>query len=417
MAIYSVGRRRVIVVLLLTSALLLTLDLRGSAVLDRARDAFAVAMTPVETATEVVTNPAERLWNAYREYDDLERENQALRERLDRVEGSRAAAEAALIDNRLLLALEDLPSLAGIPTETAEVVGASANNLDQIVEINKGSLDGIQVGMSVVNQAGLIGRVTVANPTSSQVMLVTDQRFTIAVGLLGGTGALADEEVPVNTTVSGLTPEELDDLTSPPDESDEVDAADADGDDAPGSGTSIPTTTTPLDVFGDEFPLPQSSDQPEFGPTTTVDETVADTTTTTLPSVADLPPAIPADGSPPQSIPTTIDPLDGTVADDVDAGPIQKEFGALQGRGDGRLPQVRFLQDNPSLSILQVGDLVSTAGGESSLAPPDIPVGRVINRVNRPGVAGPVLEIELHADLDQLNFVQVVLFKPSSEVE
>ena len=40
MAIYTVGRRRVIVALLLTLILLLTLDLRGNAVLDRVRDAL-----------------------------------------------------------------------------------------------------------------------------------------------------------------------------------------------------------------------------------------------------------------------------------------------------------------------------------------------------------------------------------------
>ena len=96
---------------------------------------------------------------------------------------------------------------------------------------------------------------------------------------------------------------------------------------------------------------------------------------------------------------------------------VEKEFGALEGRGQGRLPQVRFLQDNPALAVLQVGDLVETAGGSESLAPPNIPVGRVVNRADRPGVAGPLLEVEPHADLSRLNFVQVVLFQPVGEIE
>ena len=86
MAIYSVGRRRIIVVLLLTSVLLLTLDLRGNAVLDRVRDGFAVAMTPVEVAADVVTSPVERAWESYRGYDALARETEALRERLARLD-------------------------------------------------------------------------------------------------------------------------------------------------------------------------------------------------------------------------------------------------------------------------------------------------------------------------------------------
>lgn len=128
-------------------------------------------MEPVETATEVVTNQVKRLWDAYSNYDDLERENVILRERNNKLIGTQAAAEASVVDSQQLLALlNDLPSLASIDTEKAEVVGASSNNIDQIIEINKGSLDNVAVGMPVVNRAGLIGRVTRVRLNSSQVM-------------------------------------------------------------------------------------------------------------------------------------------------------------------------------------------------------------------------------------------------------
>jgi rod shape-determining protein MreC len=96
---------------------------------------------------------------------------------------------------------------------------------------------------------------------------------------------------------------------------------------------------------------------------------------------------------------------------------IEKEYGALEGRGGRRLPQIKFLQDSPSLSELVEGDLVETAGGSESLAPTGIPVGRVVNRADRPGSGGPLLDVQLHADLDRLNFVRVVLYKPLSEVD
>lgn len=390
MAIYTVGRRRVIIALLLTSALILTLDLRGNAVLDRARDAFGVAMEPVETAADVVTNPVRRLWNAYANYDDLERENEALRELNDELIGTQAAAEASVVDLAQLLALNDLPSLAGIETEKAEVVGASANNVDQVIEINKGSLDNVAIGMPVVNRAGLIGRVTQVFLNSSKVILVTDPRFAIPVEVLGGTGSVEDETGPSNTTPSGLTPDQVDDITS----------ATLD----PG-----PTTTTPLDVLEDNG-LPQGGTGIE---TPELDENGAPLPTTTTTTSSTLPPAIPADGSPPQTTTTLVSQTTTTTT----LPQFEKEFGVMVGRGEGRLPQIRFVQDNPSLAILQVGDLVETAGGADSLSPPNIPIGRVVNRADRPGVAGPVLEIELNADLDELNFVQVVLFRPASEVE
>lgn len=395
MAIYTVGRRRVIIALLLTAALLLTLDLRGNPVLDTVRDGFSRAMSPVERAADVITNPVQRAWNSYDNYDDLERENQALRDRIDRQRGTQAAAEASIIDYNLLLALNNLPSLTGIETAKAQVVGGATNNVDQIVEINKGSNDGIAVGMPVVNQAGLIGKITQVSPTTSKVMLVTDPRYSVAVEILGGTGDTSslDGVEPSNTTPSGNTAEENDEIVRDAVESLEEEAAAAAdaaaGEDGDGFATG-PTSTTPADVFGAEPELPQADDGlPDPGVVT------PENSSTTDPEGDRI------------GTPTTI----------VDPIPVQleKEFGVLEGRGAGRLPQVRFLQDIPSLAVLEVGDLVETAGPSESLAPPNIPVGRVINRADRPGVAGPLLEIELNADLDKLNFVRVVLFRPLSE--
>src|SRR6056297_3505799 len=202
MAIYSVGRKLVMLALLLTTVLLLTLDLRGNPVIDTVREGFSRAMGPVETATGVVTNPIERVWHGVTRYDDLERENLALQEQVDRLIGTQAAAEAAVIEGQELQALYSLPSLTGIETEVARVVGRSANNLDQVIEINKGTSSGIDVGMAVVNQAGLIGKVTQVSVTSARVMLVTDDRYTVAVKVTSS--GIADPGEPTNTSTSGL---------------------------------------------------------------------------------------------------------------------------------------------------------------------------------------------------------------------
>jgi len=391
MAIYTVGRRRVIIALLVTSALLLTLDLRGSAVIDRSRDVFSAVLEPVESATGVVTTPLERVWNGVFDYDDLERENLALQDEIDRLIGTQAAAESAVIESQELQALYNLPSLSGIETEVAQVVGYAASNFDQIVEINKGSNSGIAVGMPVVNQAGLIGRVTYAGLNSARVMLITDESFAVAVKV---TSAPVDEAVPVDTSPSGLTPDEVE------------------------SGATFPSTTL----------------SPETGSTTTTLPDSLPSSVSSLPGSSQLPDDSFGDSDDPVilSDPDTGEPLDeealaeiaellessvSNTTTSVAAAVVEKEFGALEGRGRLLLPQIRFLQDNPSLSVLQEGDLVETAGGSESLAPTGIPVGRVANRADRPGSGGPLLDVELNADLNRLNYVRVVLFKPLSEVE
>jgi len=406
MAIYSVGRKRVILALLLTTALLLTLDLRGNAVIDAGRDGFTQVMRPVETATGVVTNPIERMWKGITDYDDLEEENLALQEQVDRLIGTQAAAEAAVIEGQELQALYSLPSLSGIDTEVARVVGAAANNLDQVIEINKGSSSGIAVGMAVVNQAGLVGKVTQVTRTTARVMLVTDSRYSVAVKVTSSSGL--DDLVPTNTSPSGLTPSEIEAARTTTTTVPALPGPVIPGVTLPG-GSPVPDTTLPGAAVGaDGEPIldPATGERLTAEQIAGLNELAAQeaaastsTTSTTLPGGPGV------DSTPATTTTTTI------------AEVIEKEYGALEGRGRLRLPQIKFVQDSPSLSELVVGDLVETAGGSESLAPTGIPVGRVVNRADRPGSGGPLLDVELYADLGRLNFVRVVLYKPLSEVD
>jgi rod shape-determining protein MreC len=408
MAIYSVGRKRVILALLLTTVLLLTLDLRGNPVIDAAREGFTQVMRPVETATNVVTNPIERIWNGIANYDDLEQENIALQEQVDRLIGTQAAAEAAVIEGKELQALYSLPSLSGIDTEVARVVGRAVSNLDQVIEIDKGSSSGIEVGMAVVNQAGLVGKVTQVTRSTARVMLVTDSRYTVAVKVTSASAT--DEAIPTDTSPSGLSPSEIaaagttttTTTTIPP-----LPGAIVPGVTLP-DGSPVPDTTLPGTVVGANG---EALVDPLTGRPLTAEQIAdleqlvaqleeAGTTTTTLPTAGRTA------GSDTTTTTTT------TLAE-----VIEKEYGALEGRGRLRLPQIKFVQDSPSLSELVPGDLVETAGGSESLAPTGIPVGRVLNRADRPGSGGPLLDVELYADLARLNFVRVVLYKPLSEVD
>ena len=76
-----------------------------------------------------------------------------------------------------------------------------------------------------------------------------------------------------------------------------------------------------------------------------------------------------------------------------------------------------MIADTPVIGRIRRGDIVLTAGGTESLAPQNIPVGRVVNVVTRSTAEGPLLEVEPYANLDDLNFVSVVLYKSASEVE
>ena len=253
MPLYTPGRRRAIALLLLTSVLLLTLDLRGNAIFDAARSGFSKLLDPFETAADVVTKPVRNAWRGITNYEEVAEENQRLRDQLDAQRGDQVAAQAAIQDYQELLALNDLPSLGDYPRVQAMVVGQSPSNLDQVIEINKGSNDGIDVGMAVTVGAGLVGKITApVLPEKSYVMLLRDSRYATFVKVVPAAppattttaapppsspveGAAPASSAPADDPTTSVTSSTLPPETAPPTT-------------VPESTTSTSSTTTTIDV-------------------------------------------------------------------------------------------------------------------------------------------------------------------------
>jgi rod shape-determining protein MreC len=213
MAIYSAGRRRTMIILLLSPILLITLDLRGNAVFNAARSGFGYAMRPFEIAGEVVTRPVTRIWDGMTKVDDLERENARLQQQIDTQRSDQVAAQAALQENYELRSALNLESLASLERKTCQVIGSSPSNFDQRVEIDCGSLDSLRVGMPVVNDAGLVGKITNVSPETSIVMLVTDPLYHVPVKVIAEVDPTPSTTTPA-TVPSGLAVEDVTTTTS-----------------------------------------------------------------------------------------------------------------------------------------------------------------------------------------------------------
>jgi cell shape-determining protein MreC len=93
----------------------------------------------------------------------------------------------------------------------------------------------------------------------------------------------------------------------------------------------------------------------------------------------------------------------------------QRETGQLVGRGPDREPEVIFVADTPGFGTPEVGDIVSTSGGSVSLAPADLPIGVVVEVRQSSPSEGLIVVVRPYADLDDLEFVQVILYTPDSE--
>lgn len=354
MPAYSVGRRRTIVLLALTSILLMTLDVQDNFLSNGLRRAFTLVFEPVQSATRVVTRPIENAWRSITEFDELQAELFRLQDKLDQQEGAFIAALATARDAQELLALNGIDNLADISSITAQVIGDTASNFSQVIEINQGSDRGLRVGMAVINAAGLVGKVTEVFAKRSLVMLATDVAYAIPVQV-------------INPPTFG--PTEFGDTPTTPSET---------------------TTTTTL--------APVVS-----GPVTTV---VTPGGAGTIPTLAPSPAPDPLETTAPL---ITVGPaFDIIEFEDLPAS----ETGAFRGRGSDRPPIVEFIDQNSRFGEIKVGALVITSGGAASLAPRGIVVGRVVKITERSGTSGAILEVRLSARLSTLNFVRVLLYQP-----
>lgn len=375
---YSFTRRRLIVVLLLTSVLLLTLDRSESGLVGGVKDAFGVVFRPVERFANVVSRPLSNVWRGVLDYSDMRKENLALKDLLVKQEGAAIAATASVREAQELLALNGLPTLAGIDSVTAQVVGQSPSNFSQTFELNRGKSSGIRVGMTVTNGAGLVGKITGVTLERSVVMLATDPEYAMSVKV----GACTRPNT-TTTAVPQTTTTLVDDGSSTSDTM------------APGDGLTAPVTTV--------------------APSTTTTTSTTSTTTTVLPRAT----TTTIKGFTPFA--TTLPPIPGgggaTQITVPESGVLlPRETGAMEGQGIDRLPVIRFIQASSRLGELCAGVPVVTAGGSQSLAPADLVVGTVSRVVTRTGTSGPLLEVELAANLGSLNFVRVLLYQPATEI-
>ena len=177
--------RSTLTLLVLASLSAILLDTRGPGVVDQVRDGAVDALAPVRSVTGSALEPVGDLLAGVAGYDDLEQENEALRARVDELEGEQSARTSDRRSLREALAVLEVPWVGDVPAVGARVVGAPVSNLEQTVELDKGSDDGIAEGMPVVAADGLVGRVAEVSGRRSRVRLITDPGSAVGVRLVG----------------------------------------------------------------------------------------------------------------------------------------------------------------------------------------------------------------------------------------
>jgi rod shape-determining protein MreC len=146
------------------------------------------------------------LQNASRENEELHRENDALKMKVNQLQSKAAEAD------RLSLLLDFRKSHQNVPMLGARIIATSAGTASATVMLDRGSKDGIKKNMGVITPEGVVGKVVEVYDDTTEVLLLTDKDSGVGAMLgdsriqspVGGTGEplLAMKYVPNDDTVN-----------------------------------------------------------------------------------------------------------------------------------------------------------------------------------------------------------------------
>jgi len=142
---------------------------------DRLIRVWAVsAMTPFEKAVVHTTSWAADAWNGYFYLRNVSRQNQQLREEIQRLrlEQVRMAEDAR--QARRLQVLLGFKEQFISQTLPAQVISTTGSEFSRGIYIDKGARDGIKPDMPVITADGIVGKVLRVYPTSALVLEISD---------------------------------------------------------------------------------------------------------------------------------------------------------------------------------------------------------------------------------------------------
>jgi rod shape-determining protein MreC len=179
------GRSRfTLALLILTSITVLTLDFRGSSAIRSMRDGASSAFSPVQDAADHVFSPLSDGWNGLFHYGNVRQDNDRLRAEVETLKGQAAQNADAQQQLAARNALDGVTAFTALPTVTAQVIAGPLTNFEHTIELDRGTANGVQVGMPVVTGAGLVGRVVSVQSNRSVIKLLTDPDVVVGIRLV-----------------------------------------------------------------------------------------------------------------------------------------------------------------------------------------------------------------------------------------
>jgi rod shape-determining protein MreC len=115
-------------------------------------------------------------WGGYVGLRSAQKENDQMRTELDRLKVRNAELEGRALEAERLAALLNFRTVHNeTPMVAARVIGGSPDSGSQVINIDRGSRDGIRRDMGVITPDGVVGKILAVYPDISQVLLLGDK--------------------------------------------------------------------------------------------------------------------------------------------------------------------------------------------------------------------------------------------------
>jgi len=162
--------------------------------LQPAEDVASRLFTPVQTALTAKTNPLFDFWSTLGQVSQLRDDNDKLRAQVAQLESQNSELQRAQTENetmrRQLQYAQASPQFKLLP---ATVLGKDLHGLDDYIEVDRGSADGLKAEMTVVSPDGyLVGRVLTLTEHRSRILIVTNPSSSVAAVVSTDNGQAED---------------------------------------------------------------------------------------------------------------------------------------------------------------------------------------------------------------------------------
>jgi rod shape-determining protein MreC len=192
----TVRRRRAVLALLVVLSLILLTAYFGEAPggrLHSVQRGFLTVLSPIQDGANKALKPVRDAFGWIGDTVHAKSERNQLVKQVDKLRREVIADQSEKQSYRELLALDHLDNRLSVKdyhAVTATVVGKSPNIWYATVTIDKGEAAGVRPNDPVINDEGLVGKVTQAASNGAQVSLITDSSVGVSarIGSSGATG-------------------------------------------------------------------------------------------------------------------------------------------------------------------------------------------------------------------------------------